>query len=114
VGVAVVMRTEPLCVVPDTLPPDVLPKDAGGSSEKLTAASVVTAGLPTFNRMDTRSLSGNADRGGKKSMIAKSNSPSVSASSKLTDGTNPPGRLKVTESGMPSPLLSAGSKLSQV
>ncbi len=114
VGVATVMSTEPSSVEPSTLPPDVLPNDADGSSEKLTAASVVPAGLPTFNRMETISLSGNADSGGKKSIITKSNSLSVSVPSKVTDVTNPAGRLNVMASGMPSPLLSAGSKLCKV
>ena len=114
VGVGPVMSTEPSSVVPGTLWPNVLPNEAAGSSEKLTAASVAPGGLPTFSVMETIAPSDREARGGKRSAIKKSNSPSASPPSKVTEALNAPGRLKATASGMSSPLLSVESKVSQV
>jgi len=117
VGVAVtpsVISTEPLSVVPGTLCPAVLPNEAAGSCEKFTATSVPLGGLPTFSVMETIVLSDSEARGGKVSAIKKSSSPSVSPPSKVTEAPNAAGTLKVIASGMPSSLLSVGSKLSQV
>jgi hypothetical protein len=43
------MATEPPSVVPGTSCPSVLPNEAAGSCEKLTATSVALGGLPTFS-----------------------------------------------------------------
>jgi len=42
-----------MSIVPGTLWPNVLPNEAAGSCEKLTATSIALGGLPTFSVMET-------------------------------------------------------------
>jgi len=113
VGVGTKISTEPSAVVPGTLPPTVSPKDAGGSIEKTTRALVVSVTTAADSAIVTIVPEGNDASGGDKSATTKSNSPSVSSPSKLTEGLNAGGTLKVTASGTPSSFASVGSNPSQ-
>ena len=122
VGVSVavggaVMSTEPSSVVPGTLWPSVLTKEALGSLEKLTDAMMLAPGSGwhvAVKAMAARAPSGSEAKGRERSTIKRSNSPSVSPPSKATEASNALGTLKVTASGVPSWSPSVGSKARQV
>ena len=122
VGVSVavggaVMSTEPPSVAPGTFWQSVLTKEALGLLEKFTDAMMLAPGSGwhvAVKAMAARVPSGSEARGAKRSTITRSNSPSVSPPSKVTEAVKAPGRLKVTTSGMPSWSPSVGSKARQV
>ena len=72
------MRTEPSSAVPTTFWPVVLPNDGGTVALKPTKASTLNGGLPAVKRIVARLPSGRAVRGGVRSTMTMSISPSLS------------------------------------